>query len=72
MREKDPSKISMAKFAKEKGVKYGQFSQWRYNLKKQWESGKQIIDPNKIRDRQPKYPQIEDRCGDGWPAVTTQ
>ncbi|CEL98008.1 unnamed protein product [Vitrella brassicaformis CCMP3155] len=53
-------RISMAKFAKEKGLTRDQFKQWYYAIKRQREEGKQIIDPNKKRNRQPQYRQIED------------
>ncbi|CEM27912.1 unnamed protein product [Vitrella brassicaformis CCMP3155] len=59
-RQKSGEQISMRKFAKEKGLKYEQFRQWYHTIKKERKDGKQIIDPNKKCNRQPKYPQIED------------
>ncbi|CEM36121.1 unnamed protein product [Vitrella brassicaformis CCMP3155] len=52
--------ISMPQFAKEKGIPLWKFKQWYYPIKKQREEGKQVADPTKKRNRQPKYAQIED------------
>ncbi|CEM27972.1 unnamed protein product [Vitrella brassicaformis CCMP3155] len=59
-RKQSGERISMAQFAKENGIKYGQFRQWRYKLMKQREVGVQVTDADKKRIRQPKYQPIED------------
>ncbi|CEM27935.1 unnamed protein product [Vitrella brassicaformis CCMP3155] len=59
-RKKFGERITISRFEREKGLKPGQFKQWRHKLKKQPAPGKKAIDTNKKRNRQPKYHQIED------------
>ncbi|CEM14103.1 unnamed protein product [Vitrella brassicaformis CCMP3155] len=60
-RKRDGEAISMLQFAKEKGITPPtRFKQWCIDIKKQTAAGKQIVDPTKKRNRQPKYQPIED------------
>jgi len=52
--------ISMAQFAQEKHLSENKFKNWFRAIKQQREDGREFVDPERKRNRQPRYREIED------------